>query len=401
MKEPSKDSVELAWQLLKRSEDLYLTDPDGAIANAQHVIDTAVRYDNVPLLAQGHMEFGRALRHKADLNGAEEHFRTAVSLFESIADELNLPKALQGVGTILSATGRLEEASKMFSRALPMARAANDPVTVQRLLNSWGIVYIRTGNYQLALKAFEECLDSLVKYPDLHLEAMVYQNMGGIFQRNGDYTIANGNFRRSLDISRAIKNDRQSASCLIFLGDTATEEKKYDEAKRYLRESLAIAQQHGYRDIQSHALLSLAETIGAAGEPNKSIPYLLEARLLMQEDNNKVNLRKVEHALGTSFMDLGQLDNATSHVENSLALAREIGSPLMLYESNLLASHLATKKLDYQRANEYLHEALRQHQILFSESNTRAVREMELRMAIEARNREETRTGLIETQKMD
>src|SRR5205085_2457325 len=123
--------------------------------------------------------------------------------------------------------------------------------------------------------------------------------------------------------------------------------------------------------------------------PNGALPYLIEARELLQQDEDRIQLQKVEQTLGASYLKSDRLDEAESAINNALRLAREIRSPQMLYEINLIASELSAKKLDYKAANEFLHEALRQHQLLFSESNQRAIREMEVRMAIETRRREE------------
>ncbi|GEM_PF-3587502 len=382
---PAALPLDRARQLLRDSAGLYLSEPDRACDIARDIVSIAEAEGDPALMAQARMEWGRALRQKADLRGARQQFEAARDLYEAAGDSENFPRALQALGTVFSAAGDLNGASELFTKALPLARERHDEFTIQRVLNSWGIVHIRSGDYSNALRTFEECLDSLSRSPDPYLESSVLLNVGAIFQRAGQYTIAIEHFEQSLGLGRKLEDRRHIASCLIFLGDTATTEKRSGEARRYLEEALQISEQERFKDLHAHALMSLAEAALAIGEPDRALIYLLRSRPLLHEPEDAIPIQKVEQALGEAYLKLGQIPDAEAPVANALRLARQIASPQLLYEANLLASELAAKRLEYKVANEYLHEALRQHEILFSEANQRAVGEMELRMAIEAR----------------
>jgi tetratricopeptide (TPR) repeat protein len=378
-----------ARQLLHESSGLYLTDATRAVQVAREVFEIASMRENRPLMGRSLMELGRGLRARADLTGALNSFQQALAIFTEIQDQEYIAKALQAVGTIYSASGELEQAAKCFDRALPIARELSDRYTIQRILNSWGIVYVRIGNYAEALKCFQECLASLDTYPDLYLESSVLLNLGAIFQRSADYTVAMDYFQRSLTIGRELNDYHHICSALIFLGDTMVAERKYSEASNYLQEVLSISDEHEYRDTKAHALKSLGDVAAASGQYEEALNHLTAARELVVNTPNRLYLQKIDQELGANYLKLGRMREAEISLNRALELAESIGSPQLLYETNVLLSEFRVKNMEYNLANMHLHAALKQHEVLFSESNEHALRDMEVRMAIEAGLREQ------------
>jgi len=385
----SKSLLSHARGLLRESAGLYLTDPDRAFDVAHQVREIAEAGGDQDLLGESLLELGKVLRQRSDLLGAQQHFERAYTIYKSTANESASARALQALGTTYSASGKLEQAADCFAKALLIARRANDWYTIQRILNSWGIVYIRIGDYASALQSLEECYETLKKHPDLYLESSVALNIGAIFQRSGDHEVALDYFNRSLALGRELSDDRHIASSLIFLGDTALTQNNYTAARAHLKEATSLSKTRGYHDLQAQALKSLAELALATNQPEEALTYLLPAKQLLSPTHDRIYLQKIEQQMGACFIALKKMDKASDAIKRSLELALEIGSPQLLYEINVLASELCAKQLDYKQANVHLHEALRQHEVLFSETNQKAVRDMELRMAIEARRREQ------------
>ena len=377
-----------ARRMLHEISGLYLSDSERALDIARQVLDMATLANDKKMMGQSLMEMGRAIRQRANLLGALDAFGRAAELFEEIEDTEDLPKALQAVGTVHSATGDFAKASEFFARALPLAQANNDPAVLQRIWNSWGIVYIRIGDYKQALQAFESCLELLQTFPDPYLESSVLTNVGAIFQRSGENVVAMDYFQRSVAIGRDLSDDRHVASTLIFLADSSFLLEKVPEARGYLREAMTTAETHGFKDILAHVLKSLAEIATESGQDAEAIHHLVRARKLLNPATDRILLQKVEQQIGATYLKLGQLDKSAPALKEALRLAEEIGSPQLLYEVNVLYSELAAKQLDYKLSNTLLHAALEQQKHLFSEANQKAIREMEVRMAIDTRKKQ-------------
>ncbi len=374
-----------AKRMLHDIAGLFISDAAGALEIAKEVLEIATAANDKKLMGRSFMEIGKAVRQKGDLATSLEAFQQAAELFETIKDNEDYPKALQAVGTIHSAKGELALASGCFERALPIAQANEDYSTLQRIWNSWGIVFIRVGDYEQALHAYEKCLELLQKFPDPYLESSVLTNLGAIFRRSGEHPVAKDYFFRALAIGRDLADNRQIASTLIFLGETSLFERKYDEARSFLRESVAICEAGGFTDNLVHSLKSLAELASATGQDAEALHHLNRARNLLNPATDRILLQKVEQQIGAAYFNLGQLDKAHAALQQALELAQEINSPQLLYEVNVLFSELAAKQLDYKLSHTLLRAALEQQQLLFSQGNQKAIRDMEVRIAIDAR----------------
>ncbi|MDP4200572.1 MAG: tetratricopeptide repeat protein [Bacteroidota bacterium] len=403
---PNPTSAELR-EALHKCEGRYLTDAEGAIAEVHKVLSCARSSGDSALIAMCLMELGRAHRQQPDLLKAGDYFREALGMFTSLGDGQGIPLALQGLGTVHSASGNLPEAVRCFNGALPLAQSNQDWYTVQRIFNSWGIVSIRSGDYAGAMHTFGECLASLADHPDEYLESSVLANIGAIFERSEEYETAAEHFERSLAIARRLQDDRQVTSTLVFLANTRLHENRLEEARICIEEALQLSTKHNLQDLKSQILISLAELTLLGSTPGDALRYLTEARELVEATPNKIHLQKVEHAIGATYLQLGDLEKAEIALGRALELAERVASPQLLYETNLLYSEIATKQLDYKRANEYLHAALKQHELLHSETNRQAVRALEVRMALntyrrrrDARNQEtnELTAAVAETQ---
>lgn len=376
---------------LRANDGLYLTDPEGALQKALTLLEAAKRTNDRSLVAACQMELGRCYRQCSDLAQSGNAFRDALSLFTSLGDRFNIPKALHALGTIHSATGRLEDALRCYSGALPLAQSNEDWFAVQRIFNSWGIVAVRLGDYQSALQCFTECLELLSGTPDRYLESSVLANTGAIFERSEAFDKAMQHFERSLAIARELNDSRQIAATLIFMANTSAQLKCYDRAKIYAQESQDIAEENGFDDLASQSLVSLAELALLGPTPGEALSLLLQAREKLAGSPNPIHLQKVEHALGTAYAQLGNVEEAETVLLHALELANSVGSPQLLYHTYVELADLASKNHDYKQSNEYLTEALRQHELLHNERNQNAVSMLEFQMALETyrRNRAE------------
>jgi tetratricopeptide (TPR) repeat protein len=372
---------------LRANDGLYLRDPDIARIKAIHLHREAKETGDKSLIAACLMELGKCQRQCSDLAASRAAFREALNIFTSLGDRQNIPKALQALGTIHSAMGKLEDALRCYSGALPLAQANKDWFAVQRILNSWGIVAIRLGDYPGALRCFTECLELLHEMPDPYLESSVLANSGAIFERSEAYEKAIEHFERSLKIARELNDSRQIGNTLIFLANSSAQLGKMTEAQDYAEESLAIGRKHHYTDIASQALVSLADMAIKEHLPHAAIPRLMEAKTLLEGTPNTIHFQKVMHTLGSAYLELDNIDDAKQALQLALDIAKSIGSPQLLYFTYQELANLASRSHDYKVANEYLMQALKQHELLNSERNQSAINMLELSMAMDAYRR--------------
>jgi tetratricopeptide (TPR) repeat protein len=105
-----------------------------------------------------------------------------------------------------------------------------------------GTELLRAGNYEAAIKSFQEALACDPDLVEAHWnEAVAYESMK--------------DYQSCLDqLKPVISNDKSSSDCLFLAADAAQHLKKYDEAKHYYEEYLAVNTNRNNSEIARRSL---------------------------------------------------------------------------------------------------------------------------------------------------
>jgi tetratricopeptide (TPR) repeat protein len=122
-------------------------------------------------------------------------------------------------------------------------------------------------------------------------------------------------------------------------------------------EALSIARRIDWRAGEATALMYLAFGHGPRGEYRQALERARAAGEIAQEIDNSVCMVGAWVALGAIALDLLALDPARRHLEQSLALARELGSFFTQIAAGLLASVYVAQR-DFAAAEELLANAI-------------------------------------------
>jgi DNA-binding CsgD family transcriptional regulator len=122
-------------------------------------------------------------------------------------------------------------------------------------------------------------------------------------------------------------------------------------------EALSIARRIDWRAGEATALIYLAFGHGPRGDYRQALECARAAGEIAQEIDNSVWLVGAEVALGAIALDLLAFDLARRHLEQALALARELGLFFTQIAAGLLASVCVAQR-DFAGAEELLASAL-------------------------------------------
>jgi tetratricopeptide (TPR) repeat protein len=211
----------------------------------------------------------------------------------------------------LRARGDSARARDLFLRALGVARVSTDSLTIARALLSIGDFERSQGMHDDAAQAFDQAIEALHPIDPAAPEiGLAYLSKGGILQDLGDeagaqrlYLLAHAQYRKAGD-------RRGEAGAAMALGGLALEERRMEEAQRYLSEAAPVLREVGALPELSDALVKLALVRREAGDLTGSVTAYREALDARARMGDASGAAMIYMNLGSLFEDSGDFANA-------------------------------------------------------------------------------------------
>lgn len=166
----------------------------------------------------------------------------------------------------------------------------------------------------------------------------------------GRYDDARAFLEESLAIARALGNDRAVGSILQPLGVAAAAQGEFAAARTYLEEALVLAQRHDDKRQLASALSALGQLLRVQGQPEKAQPLYEQVVALLREVGDA-------EAAGAGLLNLamvaviqGNMPAASAMVGEALDAARETQSRPVLQSAFEVAAGLAAQRREWARA---------------------------------------------------
>lgn len=258
--------------------------------------------ENRKLLATSHKNLADALRGAGQITTAEYHYREALKLSESLADEepVRLADALVGLARLQhKSQGKLPEARALYNQALA--------------------IYAR-------------------ELGDSHTEvASTLSDLASLELFDDDLASAEQHQGQALDIyrKRLQPTHPDHATALGALGQIYTKRGKLDDAEKLIRESLELHRQVFGPDSPriSELLAILAEVREKQGRLSESIALLEEALGITLRSGSGSEWRAgyIEDSIANLNFKTGRLSVAEAHVRAALKIYAKLPSGYELY----------------------------------------------------------------------
>lgn len=108
-------------------------------------------------------------------------------------------------------------------------------------------------------------------------------------------------------------------------GVVTRERQRFHLAVAHHHQALELSRDTGYAQFETDALLGLADTHHAMGEPRLALDHALAALTLAAEVGYGVRLGQAHTSLARIHLDLGELPTARAHAAKALASHRKTG----------------------------------------------------------------------------
>jgi DNA-binding CsgD family transcriptional regulator/tetratricopeptide (TPR) repeat protein len=330
-------ALEYARRAGKRALSLYA--PHAAAEHFARAIQAAAQLSQAVNVDLYRLR-GQAFDTLGNFDRARADYEKALSAAQATSDQQAAWQALLDLG-LLWASRDYERTGEYCRDALELARTMEDPATIGHSLNRLGNWLMNKGEPFEALDTHREALNLFEMLEDQAGVASTLDLLAMTSNMCGDYGGTISYYERAIPILRQLSDRQTLASSLTMLSNYTL-----DEAQ--VREALALTRETDWRAGEAFALVYLGSLLAYRGQYGQGLSATQRGLELAQAIDHRQWQAWGESILGLITLELLALDQASRHLQNSRALATEVGSSFMTtFASGLLAStYVLQNRLD-------------------------------------------------------
>jgi DNA-binding NarL/FixJ family response regulator len=330
-----EQSMHYAQRAGEHAQCMYA--PEAAIPLFSRALEAARRLSYTP---PAHLYRARARAYETlgDFERAHADFETAAQTAQAAADLHEEWQTLLDLG-FLWAGRDYAQAAHHYQQALTLARQIEDAAILGHTLNRVGNWYVNIEQTRLgasyhheALALFEELGDRRGIAQTLDLLAMASTQLGD--PQSTQY------YERAVALFHELDDRYGLASSLAMLGllhtlleDETMTAQEPSAGIHELETALKLTQEIGWRSGETFALLQLGYVLGLRGDYGRALNAVQRALEIATEIGHHQWMAGAHRGFGVASHDLLAPAQARTHLEVALALARETGSLIWVYET--------------------------------------------------------------------
>jgi tetratricopeptide (TPR) repeat protein len=201
--------------------------------------------------------------------------------------------------------------------------AGQDYDTAASVLLEIDFDYLLLWGHSRLMTDMHERLHGKLSDPDLRQSNL--GNLGSAYSNMGRYQEAKAYTEQALAIAREMEDRQDEQIWLGNLSNSYNNMGRYQESISYAEQALQIARDIGDRAGEGLVLSNLADAYTGLGRYSEAIDYYEQALQIAREFENRSSESGQLGSLGEAFSNRGQTDRAIDYYEQALEIAHEIG----------------------------------------------------------------------------
>ena len=257
---------------------------------------------------------------------AAERYRTAIALAEAGSEHTVAAEALRRLAVVHHRRNDPATAHALCRRSYDLAAAQGEDVLAAEALNSIAGFHLEAGGLEEAEDTFHRAL-ALGGASDM-IQARVGQNLGILSNIRGDLANAVTHYQRSLEANQRIGDDRGCAIAYHNLGMVSADQKRWEDADRYYRQSQFLAEAINETHLRALCMLNHTEVHLAAQRHEEARKSAEGALAIFDELGSHLDKADTYKMLGVVYRETGRSALAESRLRTAIELAASTGAVL-------------------------------------------------------------------------
>jgi CHAT domain-containing protein/Flp pilus assembly protein TadD len=276
--------------------------------------------------ARAHLFRGYIVGGLGNREKAVAEFSRSLELYSAVRNKAGEGLSLTALGLMQSTNGEDERAISKHREAIAIFQSIGDHQSEAIAVNGLGQAYENLMDYNTALENYEQALRLFQDGGARDFAAVATSNVARAYGLMRDFKKAVAYYEKCLILSRAAKKVRTEANALNDLAAIyaaqGNREKTISQYRKLLKFYDAISDRRQQAMAWNHlgdAYLGFAETQQALTAYERALP------LSKQTDDKAVLLSSLFN-LARAHSDLGHLEAALSHIEQSIKIIEDLRS---------------------------------------------------------------------------
>ncbi len=297
---------------------------------------------------------GNVYEDLSNYQKALSYYKNALNLYEEIQDKAGISSSLNQIGNVYYRWSDFEQALKYYEEGLIIRKEIEDKYGIPSSLNNIGNIYYSWEKYNKALEYYLQALDMKNQLPEKTELPSYIINIGSAYLSLRDYNNAGKYYQRALKIAREQDNKHLVSSCLINIGVLYYEQKKLEKALIYYNDAYALVSECDSKLELSFVLRNLGETHIALKEYNKAKKFLLESLDVAEKE-------KLNSLVAEIYLFLHEIENHNKNYKDALGYYMkytELNDSIFNEESSRKLNEFQSKYEHEKKENEIKQKTL-------------------------------------------
>jgi tetratricopeptide (TPR) repeat protein/DNA-binding SARP family transcriptional activator len=304
------------------------------------------------------------LRNGGHLPEATAIFSHALGAARRTGDRAAQASALNQIGLVDWAHGRIQQATNHHEQALALFRAAGDRAGEASAMSNIGLAETEMGRYEQAACLQQEAATILREVGDRIGEARALGNLGLARRLQGRYQEAAGYYQQTLDVFRETGDLQGEAWTLMRLGIVDLRLDRYQHAARYLEHAQALFRDMGNTGGEAECLVRLGDVYLGLSRYEQAIGSFQQALAMYRAIDDLAQEADALNGLGEVLFRTGEADTARADHTAALRLASEADSPLEQARAHSGLARVCQAGGDSAQARQHWQEALTRYMVI-------------------------------------
>jgi tetratricopeptide (TPR) repeat protein len=296
----------------------------------------AIQYHQQSLqLAQSHGDknseakalgnLGAAYSNLGQCERAIDFYQQHLTIAREIGNRQSEGFALGNLGVAYDSLGQYERAIDFYQQHLTIAREIGDRQGEGAALGRLGNTYDSLGQYERAIDFHQQSLTIAREIGDRQSEGIALGGLGNTYNSLGQYERAIDFHQQYLTIAREMGSRQSEGIALGDLGSVYKNLGQYERAKDFYQQYLTIAREMGYRQGEGTALGNLGTAYKNLGQYERAIDFYQQRLMIAREIGDRRGESTALVNIGATQLKLEQYPECLTNNQAALELFREIG----------------------------------------------------------------------------
>ncbi|HVA91969.1 MAG TPA: hypothetical protein VNL71_19250, partial [Chloroflexota bacterium] len=256
----------------------------------------------------------------------------------------------------LDSLDQRREAAQAWETTIRLAEAEGDPRRLCSILADASTFYEDMGEFTKGRHCTERALQEAAQWGDTADLAFLHTRHGMTSFFLGDWSEARQYFEQAVAINRRIEPSWVSGWALLDLGRLCLYEGRWEDATRYLEESLDLGETRTDLHVVREVQCVLAELDLLTGRPESARARLTP--LLDRPGMKESQTTRLLPRLAWAHLELGAVDEAAACAAEAISRARDEGTRMLLADALRIQTRVSIRRRRWDEAEQAVDEGL-------------------------------------------